>query len=210
MDIKTLWENGGLEDWEDAVSKYYNAVKPNNIEVEQKLNAMTADEFKQMSGQEFYRFLVGDYSSWKYTDNRRKATVRHNIEDFHQKFTDDEFKKILDAAFLIDKGDIFLHFANMTRITGIGTAGASGVLSLIFPKYFGTVDRFLVENLKKIYDGQSYYGKKLQSMNPDSFTIYDAITLTQILRKKAEELNKKFKTDKFTPRKIDMALWAVR
>ena len=210
MDIKTLWENGSIEDWEGVVSKYYNAVKSNNIEVEQKLNAMTANEFKQMTGQEFYRFLVGDYSTWKYTDNRRKATVRHNIENFHQKFTDDEFEKILDAAFLIDKDDIFLHFANMTRITGIGTAGASGVLPLIFPEYFGTVDRFLVENLKKIYDGQSYYGKKLKSMKSDSLTNYDAIILTQILREKAEEVNKKLKTDKFTPRKIDMALWSVR
>lgn len=210
MDIKTLWDSGNREDWESAVSKYYNAVKPNNIEVEQKLNAMTTDEFKQMSGQEFYRFLVGDYSSWKYTDNRRKATVRHNIEDFHQKFTDDEFKKIIDASFLIDKGDIFLHFANMTRITGIGTAGASGVLSLIFPEYFGTMDRFLVENLKKIYDGQSYCGKKLISMKSDSLTNYDAIILTQILREKARQLNEKFDTSDFTPRKIDMVLWAIR
>ena len=30
MDIKALWESGSKEDWESAVSKYYNAVKLNN------------------------------------------------------------------------------------------------------------------------------------------------------------------------------------
>lgn len=207
-DLEKLWKYGSKEEWIKSIEMYDNVVKRNNSVVEQKLNNMKPDDFKKMSGEDFYKFLKDDYLSWKYTDSRRKKTVKNNLEQFYREFKG-EFEKIFSGIFTIDKDDIFLHFANVTRIKGIGAAGASGLLAIIFPEYFGTIDRFVVENLQKIY-AETDYADKLNSMKGESLTNYDAILLTKILREKANELNEKFKTKEFTPRKIDMVLWALR
>lgn len=44
----------------------------------------------------------------------------------------------------------------------------------------------------------------------DCLTDGDAMLLVAIMRRKARELNELFDTDEWTPRKIDMILWAVR
>jgi hypothetical protein len=36
------------------------------------------------------------------------------------------------------------------EIHGLGTAGASGLLALMFPQRFGTVDQFVVKALKQV------------------------------------------------------------
>ena len=45
-------------------------------------------------------------------------------------------------------------------------------------------------------------------MNPESLTNNDGVILVEIMREKAEELNRNFNTDFWTPRKIDMILWS--
>lgn len=210
MDIKTLWNSNDKVVWESALSKYYESVKSDNNSVEEKLNGLTTDYFMSMSGQDFYRFLVGDYAQWKYTDGRIKHRVQHEIEDFHQFHTDNEFKRVIDSIFGLSPDDIYLHIANISRISGIGSAGASGILSLIFPQYFGTVDRYAAENLQKVYDKSTYYGRKIHNINPTDISTYDAVTLIEIYREKANELNTTFGCDDWTPRKIDMILWGIR
>ena len=67
MDIKNSKEQ---DVWESALQNYSAAVKRNAIQPEEKLNSMVTDDFRKMSGQDFYRFLVHDYALWKYTDGR--------------------------------------------------------------------------------------------------------------------------------------------
>ena len=43
---------------------------------------------------------------------------------------------------------------------------------------------------------------------PESLKIKDGIMLIEIMKEKAKELNKRFHTDFWTPRKIDMVLWS--
>ena len=206
-DIKKLWNSKEETDWEDALewTNHQTEVKMSNTEIGQKLSRMTTDDFRKMNGQDFYRFLVGDYARWKYTDGRIRSRVQHAIEEFHQRYTDLEFNKILEGIFVIDPDDIYLHLTNITRITGIGVAGASGILALVLPQYFGTVDRFAVENLQKVYDENSFYGKKLHKMNPQHISVYDAVTVIRIYREKAEEVTKIYRRV-VTPREIDMVL----
>jgi hypothetical protein len=92
------------------------------------------------------------------------------------------------------------------EIRGLGTAGASGLLALLFPKDFGTVDQFVVKRLQEI--DHPDYGMELRSMNPEILKIKDAIILNRIMKEKALELNQRFKTDFWTPRRLDMVLWA--
>jgi hypothetical protein len=39
-----------------------------------------------------------------------------------------------------------------SQIRGLGTAGASGLLALMYPTHFGTVDQFVVKGLQQVDD----------------------------------------------------------
>ena len=47
-------------------------------------------------------------------------------------------------------------------------------------------------------------------MNKNNITLKNGVILISIYRQKANELNIKFNTNFWTPRKIDMILWANR
>jgi hypothetical protein len=81
-------------------------------------------------------------------------------------------------------------------------------LAVLFRKWFGTVDRFVVEALAEVPSLPER--QKLLRMKPKSLTDDDAVVLIDILRKKAAQLNELFHTDEWTPRKIDMILWNQR
>jgi len=53
------------------------------------------------------------------------------------------------------------------------------------------------------------YAAEIAKMKPESLSVENSVLLIKILREKAEELNKRFDTDFWTPRKIDMILWAI-
>ena len=85
--------------------------------------------------------------------------------------------------------------------------GASGLLSLLFPVKFATVDQFVVKALRK---APALPGRELlDHMNPESLSLQDGVILIRIMKQKADELNNLFKTNYWTPRKIDIILWAI-
>ena len=90
-------------------------------------------------------------------------------------------------------------------IRGLGTAGASGLLALMYPNSFGTVDQFAVKALRLIAGLPE--GTKLARMNPVGLTISDGVIVIEILRRKAAENNRIFRSEAWTPRKIDKVLW---
>ena len=94
-----------------------------------------------------------------------------------------------------------------TSIRGLGTAGASGLLSILFPQHFGTVDQFAVKALCQIEDLPEI--ETIRSMNPEGLTIRDGVLLIKILRVKAADNNRLFGGDFWTPRRIDMVLWTL-
>lgn len=94
------------------------------------------------------------------------------------------------------------------RIRGLGTAGSNGLLAILFPAYFSTVDQFVVYSLLKVE--RLAERDIVFRMNPRALTMNNGVTLIPIMRNKANELNNRFHTDFWTPRRIDMVLWAVR
>ena len=90
---------------------------------------------------------------------------------------------------------------------GLGTAGASGLLAILFPGFFGTVDQFVVKSLLAV-EGLSERGT-IEKMKPTFLSIDDGVVLISIMRKQAKNLNRLFSTNIWTPRKIDMVLWSV-
>ena len=44
-------------------------------------------------------------------------------------------------------------------------------------------------------------------MNPEGLTVKEGVLLIEIMQRKAVDLNQRFETDEWTPRKIDKAMW---
>jgi hypothetical protein len=114
----------------------------------------------------------------------------------------DEIRKRLLG---VDQNDARMAIWIAERIPGLGTAGASGLLALMYPQHFGTVDQFAIKALREIRDLPET--PALAKMNPDSLTAQDGVSLIGIYRRKADELNSMFQSASWTPRKIDKVLW---
>jgi hypothetical protein len=98
---------------------------------------------------------------------------------------------------------------SVTRgILGLGTSGASGLLAVLYPEHFGTADQFVVKALASLQELREV--EIVRAMNPGQLTNRDGEILIKMLRHKAAELNTVFRTEFWTPRKIDMVLWTCR
>lgn len=78
----------------------------------------------------------------------------------------------------------------------------------MYPNNFATVDQFAVKALCQISSLPE--SSSLNKMKPESLTLRNGIILINIMLRKAKENNMIFGTDFWTPRKIDMILWASR
>ena len=117
-----------------------------------------------------------------------------------------ELKDIQERLFATPKNQVEKCLRIANEIRGLGPAGASGLLAILFPQDFGTADQFVVKRLQEI--DHPVYKTQLDNMNPDGIKIKDCAILEEIMKEKANELNKKFDTNFWTPRKIDMILWS--
>ena len=203
-DLSRLWYDGGELDWEKALDHYYEIYR--NIELETFLAKLKPETVEQMSANEFYQFLYDKYFVWKYTAKNRLATTRNNLKKYLDNNELNKLREIQSKIFSINKSNTYDMLYTVTRIKGLGVAGSSGLLSVLFPEQYGTVDQFVVQALLTI--DQLPENDSLSYMKPKSLSLEDGVILEEILRNKALELNQKFQTDKWTPRKIDMILWS--
>ncbi len=201
-----LWYEGAEKDWQKALDAYYDFLRPEQIDIENYIENIDVEMVKNLDANGFYDFLHDKYFVWKYTAKNRLATTTMNLEKY---IINDELhilKDIQTRIFDAPKSDVGECLKIACEIRGLGTAGASGLLAILFPKDFGTVDKFVVKRLQEI--NHPLYADDLNCMNPDNLKIKDGIILVNIMKEKAAELNQKFNTDFWTPRKIDMIMWA--
>ena len=211
--INELWIHGSEADWKYALNKYYE--QPSaiaNEPLEKKMEALDPESVKRMSGQEFYRFLYDDYFVWKYTAKNRLATCRKSLRKYEDEKDWERLEYIKRSIFKhyeCDPIDTELLLEDAKKINGLGIAGASGLLSILFPNKYGTVDQFVVDALCKIDDLTSEQRQKLilAEKRKESLKTEDGVFLIGLLRVNSNALNKQFGTNFWTPRKIDMVLW---
>ena len=204
--IKSLWDNGSEKEWIDALNSYYRLMRSEQKMREEQIVRAGAEVIMNLDERAFYDFLYDTYFVWKYTAQNRLATTRKNLEKY---ITNDELsilRNIQTMLFSAPTNDTGKCLKIACEIRGLGTAGASGLLALLFPEDFGTVDQFVVKRLQEI--NHPVYDSILKNMNPEVLKIKDGVILIEIMKGKADELNKKFNTNFWTPRKIDMVLWA--
>ena len=206
MNIKEVWNSSENEVWKRALSEASKDTGRDDL-IETKMSKLNVEYLKKIETREFYNFLYNDYFLWKHIDKRWLENVRklfkkkydHNLEELAQ---------IQKDIFEFDLDNINLGLRRATQIYGVGISGASGLLSLLYPSYFGTVDVRVVEALRTTDEYKD--DLELKEMNGENIKIGEATYLINIFRKKAGELNKLFDQYCWTPRDIDVILWFFR
>jgi hypothetical protein len=205
MNINELWNCTNNDEWNNALERYWTYVKPVNEANERELNELNPHEIAIMNANEFYDFLRNKYFVIKYTAPNRYATTTRHLSKYLTEGKLQELYLIKEDLFHFDKTDIKKGLEITTKIKGLGASGASGLLSILFPRYFGTIDQFVVKAFRGIDDLPEI--ALLNTMNPDSLSIKNGTVLIEIMRRKAIENNLAFQVDYWTPRKLDMILW---
>jgi hypothetical protein len=205
MRIAEIWNSRDESVWRQALKRYWDYVRPANLALEKELDALGVESVRRMSAQEWYDFLYHRYFRWKYTAPNRLATTRKRLQQYAETGSLDELYEIKERLFSFDTGDIRDGLQSASQIKGLGISGASGLLSILFPDQFGTADQFVVKALRNI--GTLREMDALMKMNPEGLKLSDGVLLIKIMRAKADENNRIFATDLWTPRRIDMILW---
>lgn len=203
-----FWDSNDWGIWLNKLDKYWDYVKPANRALEIEMEHLDESQVRKMPVQKFYNFLYEKYFVWKYTAPNRLATTRRYLEKHDTEQGMKSLQRIQNELFSFDKRNIEKGLEIASGINGLGIPGASGLLSILFPEYFGTVDQFVVKALMDVNELQRK--NEILAMNPDSLKLNDGVLLIEILRSKSDELNKANGTTEWTPRKIDKVLWVSR
>ena len=119
-----------------------------------------------------------------------------------------ELREIQDGLFSFDLSKTRLGLQAAGEIYGLGVAGASGLLALLFPSYFGTVDEMVVRALLTCDEYRD--DAIIKAINPQDIKRKDAVYLIEQFKKKAHELNALSNEYCWRPRDIDVILWHFR
>jgi putative addiction module CopG family antidote len=203
--IADLWESLDPALWDQALERYWFFVKPKNKALEKALCELDRNRLRALSPQGWYEFLRDEYFRWKYTAPNRYASTTLHLKSYVERDELGELDLIRQRILSLDPNDIRTGLETAKTIRGLGTAGASGLLALIYPETFGTVDQFVVKALREVRNLPE--SAALARMKPEILTLNNGVLLIDILQRKAKENNQRFGTSSWTPRRLDMALW---
>lgn len=203
-----LWSSKKERDWRIALDQYWSFVRPVNLGLERELNDLKIESIEALDAIRWYDFLRDKYFRWKYTAPNRYATTSMALKKYKDSNQLDRLFDIKKRLLAFNTSEVLTGLSIASEIRGLGVAGASGLLSLMFPNIFGTVDQFIVKALWQLPELSE--NSDLKRMKPESLTLRDGVILIDIMQRKANENNQLFSTDFWTPRKIDMILWASR
>ncbi|MHB9053736.1 MAG: hypothetical protein ACYC5F_07110 [Thermoleophilia bacterium] len=203
--IADLWSSADASLWDAALERYWSFLLPANIDLEYEMAALTPADVQCLDAQGWFDFLLMRYFRWKYTAPNRYATttacLRRQVDKIGLNALLGIRERILASA---DRPpEVALTAA--CEIDGLGPAGASGLLALLFPGAFGTIDQFVAKALADIPSLPEH--ERICRMHPEGLTIRDGVVLIGIMRRQAASLNAAFDTESWTPRRIDMVLW---
>ncbi len=203
--IEELWHSQDEEPWREALNRYWDFVQARHLEIERQLSTLDLGQIQSLDMQGWYDFLLHKYFRAKFTAPNRYATTTKSLKWYAENNALSDLYQIKQDLFSFDLKDIEQGLKIANRIRGLGIAGGSGLLSILFPKHFGTVDQFVVKALRGVSDLTDM--NRLNRMNPEGLSVTDGVILIRIMRDKATQNNQQLSTEFWTPRKIDMILW---
>jgi hypothetical protein len=202
---REMWNANDPNLWQKALNRYWTFVKPSNLALEKEMDQLDAETVRMMDPQAWFVFLLEKYFRWKYTAPNRYGSTTKILRTYAANNELAALHAIKERLFAADKDNIEQCLAIASSIRGLGTAGASGLLAILFPAQFGTVDQFAVKALARIPELPER--GFIAAMHPESLKPNDGTILIRIMRRKAVELNRVSSMVKWTPRKVDMVLW---
>jgi hypothetical protein len=207
MTIDELWHSGDETAWTLALERYPLQMKSNPalLELVRELEPLDLDRIRALDPQAWYKFLHDKYFPWKYTAANRLATTRRQLSEYAKRGELGKLFRIKEQLLSFPAENIAEGLGIALEIRGLGTAGASGLLTLMYPKHFGTVDQFVVKALREVNGLPER--RMLERMNPEKLTASDGMILIQVMRAKAAENNRAFDSNTWTPKKVDEILW---
>jgi hypothetical protein len=208
INIQALWDSSDRGAWVGALDHYWSFVKPTHEELERQMDTLDPERIRAMNADEWFEFLHKEYFRWKYTAANRYASTTKHLKLQVDECGVQQLHSFKDDIFQFAPTDVTAALKAAMQIRGLGTAGASGLLSLLFPALYGTVDQFVVKALLQVPDLPERH--PLERMNPEGLTVSQGVVLIEIMACKAQQLNVQFDSQEWTPRKVDMVLWAVR
>lgn len=205
LKIAELWDSADSDAWTAALERYCKFVRPDNEALERSLEALDLERLRSMDAQGWYDFLKDEYFRWKYTAPNRYASTTRLLRWYADNDALGRLDRLRHRLLALDTDDIDAGLATACAMRGLGTAGASGLLALMYPEKFGTVDQFVVKALRQVNGLPE--ADALRRMNPESLTTDDGTRIIGILRRKAEANNLVLGSAVWTPRKVDKVLW---
>lgn len=169
------------------------------------MDTLQPDDVRDLDADQWYEWLLKKYFRWKYAAAKRYATTTGHLK---RQATDPGRHHLLtirDRVLGCKNASIRDALCASKAFNGLGTVGASGLLALLFPAKFGTVDQFAVRALRKVRSLPER--EKLRRMDPERLTTPDGVVLVEAMRRNAVSLNELFSTSKWTPRMVDKPLW---
>ena len=130
MHITKLWVSETESDWSTTLDNYWNFVKSSNEQLEKELDVLNSDYVKELDAEGWYDFLLNKYFKWKFTPRDYVANTRHLKNKYYENGTLDILYNIKNCLFSFDKENIEAGLS--IKIHGLGVAGQSGLLSLLF------------------------------------------------------------------------------
>lgn len=203
--INQLWCNGKEKDWKEILESYKYGIKEGHHQIEKEMQNLKFQDIKFLSTREFQNWLCNKFFYWQHTSDYYRKNAVNKFENFIEQYGIEELACYQKQIFDLDLNNISKCLDIVMKVGGIGIVGATGLLSVLYPEKFGTVNRDTNNALSKIKAlGEHEYLNEVKNI-----TLKKARIIIEIYRKKAEELNKKYKNQYWTPRKIDMVLWTI-
>jgi hypothetical protein len=202
---REMWNTNDPNLWEKALKRYWTFVKASNLELEKEMDRLDAERVKAMNPKAWFEFLLEKYFRWKYTAPNRYGSTTKILRTYAANNELAALYAIKERLFAADKDNIQQCLSVASLVRGLGIAGASGLLAVLFPEQFGTVDQFVVKALAKIPELAER--SLIAAMIPESLKLNEGTILIRIMRRKAGELNQAPSQTWWTPRKVDMVLW---
>ena len=201
--LKAVWDQPVERKWEDLQACYWEveSVKKHMC-LEQELN--NSKHVEQLIKNDFKSFILNKYIPWKYTDCRWTLRYEEKLKSWKgaDKFAEDilDYEERLKHTNNYEERILQEGIELRNELYGIGVAGITGLLSLLIPEVFGTVDKYVAKSMMAL--------GLIEVKNPSNIKIKEAKDMEMIMIKKAKELNYRFNVDIWTPRKVDMILWS--
>lgn len=205
MKINEIWNSKEISVWKDALAKATMETGRDDS-IETKMSKLNVEYIQHLPVEDFYSFLHDDYFVWKYTAKHRLTSTRNSLKKYENDMN--ELREIQDGLFSFKLSEIGKGLEIAHQIKGLGISGASGLLALLFPSYFGTVDDMVIRALLTCDEYRD--DAIIKAINPQDIIINEAVYLIEQFKKKAHELNALSNEYCWRPRDIDVILWHFR